>query len=109
MWAVLQSRSPAMLASLELASCFAPTKLDELPQLWNVFIGEMSLVGPRPEVPHYVDMFHERYQRILIVRPGITDIASIRFRDEERVARKRRGAAARVCPERPAVETRLSR
>jgi lipopolysaccharide/colanic/teichoic acid biosynthesis glycosyltransferase len=61
------------------------TKLDELPQFWNVLIGDMSLVGPRPEAPEYVDMFHGRYQRILKVRPGITDIASIRFRDEEKL------------------------
>ena len=60
-------------------------KLDELPQFWNVLIGDMSLVGPRPEVPEYVDMFHHRYQRILTVRPGITDIASIRFRNEEKL------------------------
>jgi lipopolysaccharide/colanic/teichoic acid biosynthesis glycosyltransferase len=59
------------------------TKLDELPQLWNVLTGDMSLVGPRPEVPEYVEMFRTRYQHILSVRPGITDIASIRFRDEE--------------------------
>lgn len=64
------------------------TKLDELPQFWNVLIGEMSLVGPRPEVPEYVDMFHDRYQRILNVRPGITDIASIRFRNEEKLLAK---------------------
>jgi len=64
------------------------TKLDELPQFWNVLIGDMSLVGPRPEVPKYVDMFHDRYQRILRVRPGITDIASIRFRDEEKLLAK---------------------
>ncbi len=64
------------------------TKLDELPQFWNVLIGEMSLVGPRPEAPEYVDMFHDRYQRILKVRPGITDIASIRFRDEEKLLAK---------------------
>lgn len=61
------------------------TKLDELPQFWNVLIGDMSLVGPRPEAPEYVDMFQGRYQRILKVRPGITDIASIRFRDEEKL------------------------
>lgn len=60
-------------------------KLDELPQLWNVFVGDMSLVGPRPEVPKYVNMFRERYQRILTVRPGITDFASIRFRNEEKI------------------------
>lgn len=58
-------------------------KLDELPQFWNVLRGDMSLVGPRPEVPAYVEMYRPRYQRLLTVRPGITDPASIRFRDEE--------------------------
>ena len=58
------------------------TKLDELPQLLNVLKGDMSLVGPRPEVPHYVEMFREDYEEILEVRPGITDLASIWFRDE---------------------------
>lgn len=57
-------------------------KLDELPQLLNVVAGEMSLVGPRPEVPRYVEMFRSDYADILKVRPGITDLASIRFRDE---------------------------
>ncbi len=59
------------------------TKLDELPQFWNVFRGEMSLVGPRPELPEYVELFKEQYQRVLQVRPGITDLASIQYRDEE--------------------------
>ena len=58
------------------------TKLDELPQLWNVLRGEMSLVGPRPEVPCYVEMYRQRYARILTLLPGITDLASIRFRRE---------------------------
>jgi lipopolysaccharide/colanic/teichoic acid biosynthesis glycosyltransferase len=58
-------------------------KLDELPQLWNVLRGDMSLVGPRPEVPEYVELFRERYAAVLTVRPGITDLASIRFRNEE--------------------------
>ncbi len=58
------------------------TKLDELPQLINVLRGEMSLVGPRPEVPRYVEMFRQDYEEILRVRPGITDLASIQFRDE---------------------------
>jgi lipopolysaccharide/colanic/teichoic acid biosynthesis glycosyltransferase len=58
------------------------SKLDELPQLLNVLKGEMSLVGPRPEVPKYVEMFREDYNVILQVRPGITDLASIRYRDE---------------------------
>jgi lipopolysaccharide/colanic/teichoic acid biosynthesis glycosyltransferase len=63
-------------------------KLDEMPQFWNVLIGDMSLVGPRPEVPEYVEMFHDRYRHILTVRPGITDIASVRFRNEENLLAK---------------------
>jgi len=61
------------------------TKLDELPQLFNVLRGEMSLVGPRPEVPRYVKMFAADYNEILQVRPGITDLASIKYRDEATV------------------------
>ena len=57
-------------------------KLDELPQLINVFIGDMSLVGPRPEVRKYVDMYTAEQMRVLDVRPGITSLASIRYRDE---------------------------
>jgi lipopolysaccharide/colanic/teichoic acid biosynthesis glycosyltransferase len=57
-------------------------KLDELPQLWNVLRGDMSLVGPRPEVKHYVDMFTEEEKKILSVRPGITDWASLANPDE---------------------------
>jgi lipopolysaccharide/colanic/teichoic acid biosynthesis glycosyltransferase len=59
------------------------TKLDELPQLWNVLAGDMSLVGPRPEIPEYVEKFRRDYEEILTVRPGITDPASIEFRREE--------------------------
>lgn len=58
-------------------------KLDELPQLWNVVRGEMSLVGPRPEVPEYVDLSDPLWRRVLEARPGITDPASVAFRDEE--------------------------
>ncbi|MGV8150031.1 MAG: sugar transferase [Alkaliphilus sp.] len=58
------------------------TKLDELPQLINVLIGDMSFVGPRPEVPKYVAMYDESQRKILKVRPGITDLASIEYRDE---------------------------
>jgi len=61
------------------------SKLDELPQLWNVLRGDMSLVGPRPELPSYVEMFRERYIPVLELRPGMTDSASIRYRDEERL------------------------
>ncbi len=57
-------------------------KLDEFPQLINVFIGDMSLVGPRPEVRKYVDMYTPEQMRVLDVRPGITSLASIRYRNE---------------------------
>jgi len=60
-------------------------KIDELPQLWNVLKGDMSLVGPRPELPEYVKTYSPQQLRVLMVRPGITDIASIRYRDEEQV------------------------
>ncbi|GIU78059.1 MAG: glycosyl transferase [Bryobacteraceae bacterium] len=58
-------------------------KLDELPQLINVVRGEMSLVGPRPEVPEYVDLADPQWRRVLEARPGITDPASLAFRNEE--------------------------
>jgi lipopolysaccharide/colanic/teichoic acid biosynthesis glycosyltransferase len=58
------------------------TKIDELPQLINVLRGEMTFVGPRPEVPQYVEMFRKDYEEILKMRPGITDLASIKYRDE---------------------------
>lgn len=74
------------------------TKIDELPQLFNVLRGEMSLVGPRPEVRKYIDMFAEDYMEILRVRPGITDLASVKYRDEAAIL----GAAAD--PEREYVE-----
>lgn len=60
-------------------------KLDELPQLWNVLIGDMSLVGPRPEVRRYVDLYTSEQRRVLSVRPGITDYASIEYIDENRI------------------------
>lgn len=58
------------------------TKLDELPQLLNVLIGDMSLVGPRPEVRHYVELFRSEYEQLLSIRPGMTDLASLKYRDE---------------------------
>lgn len=57
-------------------------KFDELPQLINVFIGDMSLVGPRPEVRRYVDLYNQEQLHVLDVRPGITDPASIKYRNE---------------------------
>ena len=58
------------------------TKIDELPQLINVLCGDMTLVGPRPEVPRYVALFQKDYDEILRSRPGITDLASLKYRDE---------------------------
>ena len=63
-------------------------KLDELPQLLNVLKGNMSLVGPRPEVPSYVELFQDEYREILTVKPGVTDYAAIEFTNEEEVLRK---------------------
>ena len=75
------------------------TKLDELPQLIDVLNGDMSLVGPRPEVPRYMALYAEPVRRqILSLRPGITDRAAIEFRDEERLL------AAAADPERAYVE-----
>jgi FlaA1/EpsC-like NDP-sugar epimerase/lipopolysaccharide/colanic/teichoic acid biosynthesis glycosyltransferase len=84
-------------------------KLDELPQLWNVLRGDMSLVGARPEVPRYVDLFRAEYTEILRIRPGITDPASIRYRDEnellDRAEDAEREYVERILPE----KLRLSR
>jgi lipopolysaccharide/colanic/teichoic acid biosynthesis glycosyltransferase len=75
-------RDPRITRSGELLRKF---KLDELPQLLNVVSGEMSLVGPRPEVPRYVDLYTPEQRRVLDVKPGITDPASIKYRDESEV------------------------
>ena len=61
------------------------TKVDELPQLWNVVRGDMGLVGPRPEVPRYVDASNPIWSRVLAVRPGITDPVTLELRDEEAI------------------------
>lgn len=58
------------------------SKIDELPQLFNILKGDMTLVGPRPEVPAYVEAFRRDYEEILTVRPGLTDLASLKYRDE---------------------------
>lgn len=63
-------------------------KFDEFPQLINVFVGDMSLVGPRPEVRHYVDYWTPEQMHVLDVRPGITDPASIKFRNENELMEK---------------------
>ncbi|MCX2865112.1 sugar transferase [Paucibacter sp. PLA-PC-4] len=75
------------------------SKLDELPQLWDVLRGAMSLVGPRPEVPKYVALYPDEMRELLLsVRPGITDLASLQYRDESAVL------AAAADPERAYVE-----
>jgi lipopolysaccharide/colanic/teichoic acid biosynthesis glycosyltransferase len=75
------------------------TKLDELPQLWDVLRGAMSLVGPRPEVPKYVALYPQEMRQLLLsVRPGITDLASLQYRDESAVL------AAAADPERAYVD-----
>ena len=61
------------------------TKIDEIPQLWNVLTGEMSLVGPRPEHPEYLSHFTTEQRRLLAVRPGLTGPAALAFHDEERL------------------------
>jgi lipopolysaccharide/colanic/teichoic acid biosynthesis glycosyltransferase len=61
------------------------TKVDELPQLFNVIAGEMSLVGPRPEVPRYVSLYSQKDKRVLELMPGITDPASIKYRQESEI------------------------
>lgn len=61
------------------------TKLDELPTLWNVLRGDMSLVGPRPEVPRYVDLEDPVWQTVLMARPGITDPVTLQLRSEEKM------------------------
>jgi lipopolysaccharide/colanic/teichoic acid biosynthesis glycosyltransferase len=68
-----------------LGRFFRKTKIDELPQLWNVLKGEMSFVGPRPDVPGYADRLEGEDRIILSVRPGLTGPATLRFRNEEEI------------------------
>ena len=65
------------------------TKLDELPELFNVLKGDMGLVGPRPEVAAYVKAYPDDFRNILKIRPGLTDYASIRYRNEEKILANR--------------------
>jgi lipopolysaccharide/colanic/teichoic acid biosynthesis glycosyltransferase len=61
------------------------TKVDELPELFNVLVGDMSIVGPRPEVEKYVGLFPSEYHAVLKVKPGLSDLASIKYRNEEKM------------------------
>jgi len=78
--AITRAGDPRVTA---LGAVLRKTKLDELPQLLNVFVGEMSLVGPRPEAPRYVAMYDADQRRILSARPGMTSPASLLYRSEE--------------------------
>ncbi len=77
-----------------IGSWLRKTKLDELPQLWNVLIGDMSLVGPRPDVPGFADRLTEDEKLILTVRPGITGPATLKYRDEEKLLAKQENPEA---------------
>lgn len=68
-----------------VGSWLRKTKLDELPQLWNVLVGQMSFVGPRPEVPQYVRYYNSEQRKVLNLVPGITDPASIKYRNESEI------------------------
>ncbi|MDQ2922318.1 MAG: sugar transferase, partial [Acidobacteriota bacterium] len=70
-------------------------KVDEIPQLWNVLKGDMSLVGPRPEVPQYVNLENSSWQLVLAVRPGMTDPLSLRLANEEKLLSERKGDCER--------------
>lgn len=82
-------------------------KLDELPQLFNVLMGEMSLVGPRPEIDKYVSMFKQDYDTILKIKPGLTDYASIEYRNESVIldnsSNKEKTYVEKILPEKLAL------
>src|SRR5262245_14161750 len=73
------------------------SKIDELPQLINVLKGDMSLVGPRPEVRQYVELFRKDYEQILKIRPGITDLASLKYHDEAAFLKQLENPEAEYC------------
>ncbi len=87
-------------------------RIDEWPQLWNVLRGDMSMVGPRPEVPEYVDMHHANWQAALSVRPGITGPDALAFKDEgERLANAKDADSCyrdEILPEKLAMQARYA-
>jgi len=85
----ITSRDDARITSL--GRFLRRTKLDELPTLWNVLCGDMALVGPRPEVPRYVNLDNPGWHAVLKVRPGITDPVTLRLRNEEDLLAQVRG------------------
>lgn len=89
------------------------TKLDELPQLWNVLKGDMSIVGPRPEVPRYVRLYTPEQRAVLAVRPGLTSLASLEYIDESDILARssdpERAYIERVMPAKLALDLRYVR
>ena len=81
----------------EIGGFLRKTKLDELPQLFNVLKGDMSLVGPRPEVAFYVNLFKDDYSVVLNVRPGITDYSAIEYSNEEEILSQLTNGEAKQC------------
>lgn len=105
---------PGQQSGVSLVGCMLrANKLDELPQLWNVLCGEMSLVGPRPEVPEWVDRTNQSWREILSARPGMTDYASVEFINEgsrfDSVDNPREFYRCTVLPEKMALSERYVR
>jgi len=67
-------------------------KIDEIPQLWNVIIGNMSVVGPRPDIPGYYDLLEGEDKKVLMLKPGITSVASLKYVDEENILQQHMNA-----------------
>lgn len=84
----LKTIHPLTLKISRLGYFLRKTKIDELPQLWNVLKGEMSIVGPRPDVAGYYDLLQGEYRKILELKPGLTSLASIKYFDEESILAK---------------------
>jgi len=85
----LKTIHPKTIRISQLGSFLRKSKLDELPQLWNVFIGEMSFVGPRPDISGYYDKLQGEERKILELKPGITSLASIKYKNEEQILSKK--------------------
>ncbi len=81
----LKTMHPATGAISRLGSFLRQSKIDEWPQLWNILKGEMSFVGPRPDVPGYYDVLEGEYRKILELKPGLTSEASLKYKKEERL------------------------
>lgn len=81
----LKTIHPKTRTNSKLGMFFRKSKMDELPQLWNVFLGDMSFVGPRPDIAGYYDVLEGEHKKILELKPGITSLASIKYADEEAI------------------------